>query len=597
MPNYSNINVTIASGTPALIPPVTDYESVPISSVMRISLAIPFTSFSNTVVDPDITTFVVTPPVGATPVSPLTYSYHYGIPTPDPTNTIVRDLVGNYHIDFDNSTYLAGIWIVSINGDPGAGLTQSDTITACSGDGTTLTYTANNTFSVGQLVNVSGITGSTAGPGFSGVKLVATASSTGFTVADHTVGTAVLASALATNVYDVTKTKIHYTRNILVIGDSTGSPGYGSLIPGPTGATGPTGPTGPAGPTGPSGASPYIGTSSQNPVWLAPVKWVYDSVPPQTIDPYTYDNGISGVGATCTQVTPADGALSIDGGTPALGDRVLFYDWNGNGFASGIYVVSALGDGVIVPWVLTRSSDNDTEATLIQNWAVTVVGTGARFPTGSQAIVSYIDIGVVGTGDVYFSLSTNQSTASGYSSTASGYGSVASGYGSTASGSGSVAYGDGQVVDASLGSSQQHSWVVAGGWTNDATPFPLTNLGGQFCLIRFVDTSGAPVWNKTVHVKGIVLARNYSTPGTDSCWSFESVLRGDGTSAYTWIGGTDPVPVVIAQDSGASTWAVAITIGTDPFPSSAAAIIGTVTGAANTSIGWEWTLEMNEVSG
>jgi hypothetical protein len=112
-----------------------------------------------------------------------------------------------------------------------------------------------------------------------------------------------------------------------------------------------------------------------------------------------------------------------------------------------------------------------------------------------------------------------------------------------------------------------------------------------------VDANGAPAWNKTVHVKGIVLARDITTPGTDSCWSFEGVLRGDGSAAYTWIGGTDPVPVVIAQDAGASAWSVAITIGTDPLPSTAAAIIGTVTGEAATNISWECTLEMNEVSG
>lgn len=74
-----------------------------------------------------------------------------------------------------------------------------------------------------------------------------------------------------------------------------------------------------------------------------------------------YNNGSSGVGATLTGVS--FGALSVDGYTPIVGDRVLIKD-QVSGFQNGIYAVTAVGS-VAALFVLTRAADSNTSAELI----------------------------------------------------------------------------------------------------------------------------------------------------------------------------------------------------------------------------------------
>jgi hypothetical protein len=73
---------------------------------------------------------------------------------------------------------------------------------------------------------------------------------------------------------------------------------------------------------------------------------------------YVYNNGTSGVGATITAST--NGALSLGGGSPTVGQRVLVKDEvGGNAAYNGIYDVTNAGS-VSTKFVLTRSSDYDT---------------------------------------------------------------------------------------------------------------------------------------------------------------------------------------------------------------------------------------------
>jgi hypothetical protein len=71
---------------------------------------------------------------------------------------------------------------------------------------------------------------------------------------------------------------------------------------------------------------------------------------------YTYNNGSSGVGATITGT--ATGALTIDGQTVALNDRVLVKNESGSPGAAynGIYLCTTAG-AVGVAYVLTRATD------------------------------------------------------------------------------------------------------------------------------------------------------------------------------------------------------------------------------------------------
>lgn len=79
-----------------------------------------------------------------------------------------------------------------------------------------------------------------------------------------------------------------------------------------------------------------------------------------TLPTYIYNNGSSGVGATITGVSV--GALSIDGVTPSVGDRILVtLETGGNAPYNGSYVVTTVGSGVAV-YVLTRSTDFNQSA-------------------------------------------------------------------------------------------------------------------------------------------------------------------------------------------------------------------------------------------
>jgi enamine deaminase RidA (YjgF/YER057c/UK114 family) len=71
----------------------------------------------------------------------------------------------------------------------------------------------------------------------------------------------------------------------------------------------------------------------------------------------TYNNGSSGVGATLTKTAPLS-ALSIDGSTPAVGNRILVKN-ESNGAYNGVYTVTTVGSGAVA-WVMTRATDYDT---------------------------------------------------------------------------------------------------------------------------------------------------------------------------------------------------------------------------------------------
>lgn len=67
----------------------------------------------------------------------------------------------------------------------------------------------------------------------------------------------------------------------------------------------------------------------------------------------TYANGTSGVGATLTEV--GTGALSVDGSSPAVGNRVLVKN-QADQTQNGVYTVTVAGSG-IASYVITRATD------------------------------------------------------------------------------------------------------------------------------------------------------------------------------------------------------------------------------------------------
>lgn len=83
----------------------------------------------------------------------------------------------------------------------------------------------------------------------------------------------------------------------------------------------------------------------------------------------TYDNGVSGIGATLSNSGVFVG-FAPDGITADVRDRILVKNQT-NTFENGIYEVTVVGD-VFVPWVITRVSDYDDNGEILPGTFFTV---------------------------------------------------------------------------------------------------------------------------------------------------------------------------------------------------------------------------------
>lgn len=122
-----------------------------------------------------------------------------------------------------------------------------------------------------------------------------------------------------------------------------------------------------------------------------------------------YNNGTGGVGATLTN-TGALAQFQIDVYTPAQFARVLVKNQS-NAYENGIYEVTTQGDGVSVPWVLTRTTDFDAPGAgpnFIQTGASVFVQNGT-----SQGSTSWVmtTTGTINVGST--NLNWTQSSSSG----------------------------------------------------------------------------------------------------------------------------------------------------------------------------------------
>lgn len=109
-----------------------------------------------------------------------------------------------------------------------------------------------------------------------------------------------------------------------------------------------------------------------------------------------YANGASGVGATLTGVALA--AISLDGASPGVGDRVLIKNQVST-FQNGIYIVTQTGSGIAV-FILTRATDFDQSAD-IQTGANTFVLSGSTLANTTWAVNS-ASSPVIGTDPITF---------------------------------------------------------------------------------------------------------------------------------------------------------------------------------------------------
>lgn len=256
----------------------------------------------------------------------------------------------------------------------------------------------------------------------------------------------------------------------------------------------------------------------------------------------TYSNGVAGVGATLTEV--GNGALSVDGNSPAAGDRVLVKN-QASAFQNGIYVVTATGSGLAV-YVLTRSSDYNTPTEITPGIATYVLSGTAN--TDTTWAVSYTVPLTIGT--------TNLS----YSETAGGGGSVTSVAASVPgflSISGSPITTSGTLAISYSGT----ALPVANGGTNQ-TSFSVTNGLVAFDGTRLNNFAGYTLTSSllsTLNASSSLLSANYAAFGATATSTFTSTgMLGVGTtSPWGFISinanalGTSPA---FAIGSTTSTW-------------------------------------------
>ena len=95
----------------------------------------------------------------------------------------------------------------------------------------------------------------------------------------------------------------------------------------------------------------YVGTQVSGLYWKQACKYATNAALATNV----YANGSSGVGATLTGF--AFGAVSVDGSTPSVGDRILVKNETA-GEDNGVYTVTAVGSGAAF-YILTRATDFD----------------------------------------------------------------------------------------------------------------------------------------------------------------------------------------------------------------------------------------------
>lgn len=113
----------------------------------------------------------------------------------------------------------------------------------------------------------------------------------------------------------------------------------------------------------------------------------------------TYANGASGIGAQLTDASGTFAPFSVDGVSPAVSTRILVKNQTTT-FQNGVYVLTTNGDGISVPYVLTRATDYD-QPSEIQPGTLIAVNAGTVNSTTSWLETATVT--TVGTDPILFS--------------------------------------------------------------------------------------------------------------------------------------------------------------------------------------------------
>lgn len=214
----------------------------------------------------------------------------------------------------------------------------------------------------------------------------------------------------------------------------------------------------------------------------------------------TYANGTAGVGATLTK--NSNGALSVDGNSPAVNDTVLVKD-EAAGAHNGLYLVTQAGDGSH-PYILTRSIDMDSSAKYLG--AFVVIESGGAANANTMWVCTNVSPPTVGTTAITFT------QLNGATSLAPGNGIAIGGGTISVSADSSLNFTSGTLGMANIGAGQV--WANFTVFTGQAAGHSVTDVfdnltnGAIGNSIPWRQSGGGSVWQGVVLGTGLSVTSN-----------------------------------------------------------------------------------------
>lgn len=211
----------------------------------------------------------------------------------------------------------------------------------------------------------------------------------------------------------------------------------------------------------------------------------------------TYNNGVSGIGATLT--AGSNTTLTVDGVTFSAVTQSLLVKNQASAFQNGIYNVTQIGSGIL-PWILTRRLDYDQPSDINNTGAVPVIS-GTTNTDTSWILTSLVN--TVGTDALtYVQFTLNPTTIATISGTPS----------------------SGQVAVWSSGS-------AVGGSANFTASAGALTLG-QSGTAGSVILNGATSGTVTFGVPAVAGSTTFTLPGTNG--TSGNSLQTNGSGVTTW---------------------------------------------------------------
>ena len=311
-------------------------------------------------------------------------------------------------------------------------------------------------------------------------------------------------------------------------------------------------------------ASPSTGTNSSG--------WITLSQSPLG----AYNSGSAFLGGSNNSSNQTNNALvggngntTTQGNCAAVGGTGNNVNGSNSAVVSGYSNTASGAQSAVVAGNGNTASGSDSA--VVGGISNSVSGNGSNAFGGFQANVSGVYAAVI---------AANQATANSNSSIVLGGSS-----GTTRSIQGNVIFSASSNPVQQLSGAQQLGFLLLGKQTTDATSTVLCTTAGAGTTTNQLILPN----NSAYYVRGSVIA-NVTGGGDTSSWTFQGAIKRGANAASTTLVAAI-TPTLVAQDSGAATWTVAVTANT-----TTGGLAVTVTGAAATTIRWVCKIETTEVT-